>query len=296
MSDPRRTPSAYMPTAGNARWRRLKDRSVTGMLCAASVLVMAPLFLVLYFLIKEGASSLDWSFFTQIPKPTGEVGGGMANAIVGTLLLILMASALGVPIGVLGGIYLSEFGGDRFNSWIRYTADVLNGVPSIVWGMVAYLLLVVPFKTFSAYAGGVALGFMMVPLVMRTTEEVMVLVPQGYREAALALGIPRWKVITRIVVSTAMKGIVSGILLAVARVAGETAPLLFTALGNNFWSHSLKEPIAALPLQIFAYAISPYDDWHRQAWAGALVLMLMVLTINLVVRFFSDEPKTRGKP
>jgi len=253
---------------------------------------MAPLFLVIYFLVKEGASSLDWHFFTQLPKPTGETGGGMANAIVGSMTLLAMATVLGVPIGVLGGIYLAEYGSERVNGWLRFAADVLNGVPSIVWGMVVYLMLVVPFKTFSAYAGGVTLGLMMIPLVMRTTEEVLILVPQSYREAALALGIARWKVIIVIVAKTALKGIITGILLALARVAGETAPLLFTALGNNFWNHNLKEPIAALPLQIFAYAISPYDDWHRQAWAGALVLMGLILAINMSVRFLSRGRKS----
>jgi len=215
----------------------------------------------------------------------------MANAIVGTMELLAMAAVVGVPIGVMGGIYLAEYGSERANSWLRFSADVLNGVPSIVWGMVIWMLLVVPFKGFSAYAGGVALGLMMIPLVMRTTEEVLVLVPQSYREAALALGIARWKVITVIVVKTALKGIVTGVLIALARVAGETAPLLFTALGNNFWNRSLKEPIAALPLQIFSYAVSPYDDWHRQAWAGALVLMAMILSLNIIVRVISRGRK-----
>jgi phosphate transport system permease protein len=286
------TPSPFLPSAGRQRWRRYKSAGATALLCACAVVVMAPLFLVIYYLISEGASSLDWSFFTQIPKPTGEVGGGMANAIVGSLTLLAMAACIGVPLGVLGGIYLSEYGSQRANEWVRFAADVLNGVPSIVWGMVIYLVLVVPFKTFSAYAGGVALGLMMIPLVMRTTEEVLVLVPQSYREAALALGIARWKVIVVIVLKTALKGIVTGVLIALARVAGETAPLLFTALGNNFWNHNLKEPIAALPLQIFAYAISPYDDWHRQAWAGALVLMALILAINLSVRFLSRGRKS----
>ncbi|HTX54048.1 MAG TPA: phosphate ABC transporter permease PstA [Candidatus Baltobacteraceae bacterium] len=259
--------------------------SVVMLLCALAVI--APLFLVLYYLIREGATALDWSFFTQLPKPTGEVGGGMANAIVGTLVLLAMASLIGVPVGVMGGVYLAEYGSDRANYWIRFAADVLNGVPSIVWGMVVYALLVVPFKTFSAYAGGVALGLMMIPLIMRTTEEVLVLVPQGYREAALALGIARWRIIVVIVIKTALKGIITGVLVALARVAGETAPLLFTALGNNFWARSLGEPIAAMPLQIFSYAISPYDDWHRQAWAGALVLMALILAINISVRVLS---------
>ena len=216
----------------------------------------------------------------------------MANAIVGTMLLLAMAAVVGVPIGIFGGIYLAEYGSDRANSWLRFAADVLNGVPSIVWGMVVYLILVVPFKTFSAYAGGVALGLMMVPLVMRTTEEVLILVPQSYREAALALGIARWRVIAVIVVRTALKGIATGVIVALARIAGETAPLLFTALGNTFWNHNLKEPISALPLQIFAYAISPYDDWHRQAWAGALVLMALILALNITVRVLSRDRKT----
>jgi phosphate transport system permease protein len=271
--------------------RKFKSRAMGGLMLLSSIAVMAPLFLVLYFLIHEGASALDWHFFTQLPKPTGELGGGMANAIVGSLELLAMAAAIGVPLGVLGGIYLAEYGSNRVNYWIRFAADVLNGIPSIVWGMVVYLMLVVPFKTFSAYAGGVALGLMMIPLVMRTTEEMLLLVPQGYREAAMALGISRWKIITVIVVRAALKGIITGILVALARVAGETAPLLFTALGNTFWNHNLAEPIAAVPLQIFSYAISPYDDWHRQAWAGALVLLSMILSLNIFVRLISRDRK-----
>ena len=286
--------SSYLPTPGFARWRRLKSRAITWLLVLCALAVIAPLFLVIYFLVAHGASSLDWNFFTQLPKPTGEPGGGMANAIVGTLTLLAMAAAVGVPLGIFGGIYLAEYGTERANNWIRFAADVLNGVPSIVWGMVIYLVLVVPFKTFSAYAGGVALGLMMVPLVMRTTEEVLILVPQSYREAALALGISRWKVISVIVVRTAQKGIATGVIVATARIAGETAPLLFPSLGNNFWNHNLKEPIAALPLQIFAYAISPYDDWHRQAWAGALVLMALILALNITVRVLSRDRKTQA--
>ena len=273
--------------SAHQRWRRLKSNGMTLLLCLCAFAVMAPLFLVIYFLVSAGASSLDWAFFTQIPKPPGEVGGGMANAIVGTFELLAMATVVGVPIGVMGGVYLAEYGTERLNQWVRFAADVLNGVPSIVWGMVVYLLLVVPFKGYSAYAGGVTLGLMMIPLVMRTTEEVLVLVPQSYREAALALGIARWKVIAIIVLKTAMKGIITGVLIAVARVAGETAPLLFTDLSNNFWNHNLKDPIASLPVQIYNYAISPYDDWHRQAWAGALVLMGLILSLNIVVRFLS---------
>ncbi|MEO6875080.1 MAG: phosphate ABC transporter permease PstA [Opitutaceae bacterium] len=281
------------PTPALAAWRRWKDRAMRLVMGLCALAVMAPLFLVLYFLVREGASSLDWNFFTQLPKPTGEVGGGMANAIVGTLLLLLMAALIGVPCGVLGGVYLAEYGSDRINAWLRFAADVLNGVPSIVWGVVVYALLVVPFKTFSAYAGGVALGLMMIPLVMRTTEEVLILVPQSYREAGMALGIARWKIVVIIVMKTALKGIITGVLIALARVAGETAPLLFTALGNNFWNRNLAEPIAALPLQIFSYSISPYDDWHRQAWAGALVLLGLILGLNLLVRIFSRGRSAR---
>jgi phosphate transport system permease protein len=232
---------------------------------------------------------MNWAFFTQLPKPVGETGGGMANAIVGTFILLGQAAVLGVPIGVLGGVFLSEYGSSRLNWWIRFAADVLNGVPSITWGMVVYALMVVPMKGFSALAGGIVLGMMMIPLVMRTTEEVLQLVPNGYREAALALGIAKWRAIVQIVVRTALKGIVTGVLLALARVAGETAPLLFTAFGNHFWTHKLTDPIAAMPLQIFAYAISPYDDWHRQAWAGALALLLLVLFINAGVRVLTRD-------
>jgi len=284
-------PAMPLPSPAHQAWRRFKNKAMSVVMLACALAVIAPLFLVLYYLIREGASSLDWSFFTQLPKPTGEIGGGMANAIVGTLVLLAMASVIGVPVGVMGGIYLAEYGSDRVNYWIRFSADVLNGVPSIVWGMVVYALLVAPFKTFSAYAGGVALGLMMIPLIMRTTEEVLVLVPQGYREAGLALGIARWRIIVVIVVKTALKGIITGILVALARVAGETAPLLFTALGNNFWVHSLNAPISAVPLQIFAYATSAYEDWHRQAWAGALVLMALILAINLSVRVLSRGRK-----
>jgi phosphate transport system permease protein len=281
--------SPYLPTPAYAHWRKLKSTGVTAVLVVCAIAVIAPLFLIIYFLLARGFGSIDWNFFTQLPKPTGEVGGGMANAIVGTVVLLAMASVVGVPLGVLGGIYLAEYGTDRGNNWLRFAADVLNGVPSIVWGMVIYLVLVVPFKGFSAYAGGMALGLMMVPLVVRTSEEVLILVPQSYREAALALGVSRWKVIVVIVVRTALKGIMTGIIVALARIAGETAPLLFTALGNTFWSHSLKEPISALPLMIFSYAISPYDDWHRQAWAGALVLMALILALNITVRVLSRD-------
>jgi phosphate transport system permease protein len=278
-----------LTTRNNHNWRKCKNALMQAITCVCAVLVVTPLVLVVYHLVREGFSSLNWAFFTQLPKPVGETGGGMANAIVGTFVLLGQAALLGVPIGVLGGVYLSEYGSSRLNWWVRFAADILNGVPSITWGIVVYALLVVPMKGFSALAGGVVLGMMMIPLVMRTTEEVLQLVPNGYREAALALGIAKWRTITQIVMRTALKGIVTGVLLALARVAGETAPLLFTAFGNHFWTHKLTDPVAALPLQIFNYAISPYDDWHRQAWAGALVLLLFVLFINTGVRFLTRE-------
>jgi phosphate transport system permease protein len=274
-------------TSTNHLFRKTKSLAMNGLCIACAILVILPLGLILFYLIQKGASSLNWAFFSGIPKPAGTVGGGMGNAIVGSLELLALASCIGVPIGVLGGVYLSEYGGDRINTWIRFWADVLNGVPSIVWGMVAYALVVLPMKGFSAWAGALALGFIMIPLVLRTTEEVLVLVPRSYREAALALGLPQWKTVVRIILPTAMRGIVTGILLAMGRVAGETAPLLFTAFGNSNWNRHLNEPIAALPLQIFSYSIAPYDDWNRQAWAGALVLVAMTFCLSLSVRIFS---------
>ena len=278
-----------MKTSRNYLWRKIKSAlaAIIAFICA--LLVIAPLALVLFHLIRSGASAINWSFFTELPKPVGVAGGGMANAIIGSFQLLGLAALVGVPVGVLGGVYLAEYGTARGNFALRFMADVLNGVPSIIWGVVVYGLIVLRFKSFSAYAGGLALGFIMVPLVTRTTEEVLLLVPAGYREASLALGISRWKTIVHIVMKTALKGIVTAVLLALARVAGETAPLLFTAFGNRFWNHNLSEPVAALPLQIFSYAISPYDDWHRQAWAGALVLVAMIFLVNLVVRFLTRE-------
>lgn len=275
-------------TIANHLWRKTKSTLVSALTFISAVLVIAPLGFVFFYLLKSGASSVNWDFFTQLPKPVGVVGGGMVNAIAGSIVLLGLAGIIGVPIGVLGGVYLAEYGSARANSMLRFVADVLNGVPSIIWGVVVYGLIVLRFKSFSAYAGGLALGLMMVPLIMRTTEEVLLLVPNGYREASLALGVSRWKTIVHIVMKTASRGIITGILLALARVAGETAPLLFTAFGNRFWNHNLSEPIAALPLQIFTYAISPYDDWHRQAWAGALVLVVAIFVINVLVRFLTQ--------
>ena len=273
-----------MTSSANHSFRRAKNAAMNVLFVICALLVISPLGFVLVHLVHQGLTSVNLAFFTSLPKPVGQPGGGMGNAILGTFELLGLASLVGVPLGVLGGIYLAEYGGDRFNGWIRFAADVLNGTPSIVWGMVAYALIVLPMKGFSAYAGGLALAFIMTPLVLRTTEEVLVLVPRSYREAALALGMQRWKVIVRIVLPIALRGIVTGVLLAMGRVAGETAPLLFTAFGNAHWSHKLNEPIAALPLQIFAYAISPYEDWHRQAWAGALVLVSIVLLCSLLAR------------
>ena len=273
--------------SGNYTWRKIKSALASAIAFISAVLVIAPLGLVFFHLVVNGASSLNWDFFTKLPAPVGAVGGGMANAIVGSLELLALAGAIGIPIGVLGGVYLAEYGSSRINSILRFLADVLNGVPSITWGVVVYGMVVLRFKGFSTYAGGLALGLIMIPLILRTTEEVILLVPNGYREAALALGVSRWKTIVHIVMKTASKGIITGILLALARVGGETAPLLFTAFGNRFWNHSLSQPIAALPLQIFTYAISPYDDWHRQAWAGALVLVTGVFCVNILVRILT---------
>ncbi|HTL16202.1 MAG TPA: phosphate ABC transporter permease PstA [Patescibacteria group bacterium] len=280
--------------ARNYRRRKFINALMQVLTCGSALVVVVPLLLVFYHVLKSGLGAINWAFFTQLPKPVGEPGGGMANAIVGTFELLGLAALLGVPVGVLGGIYLSEYGSRRLNWAIRFGADVLNGVPSIIWGMVVWVLVVVPSKTFSALAGGIVLGVIMIPLIMRTTEEVLRLVPGGYREAALALGIAQWRAVLQIVVRTALKGIVTGVLLAVARVAGETAPLLFTAFGNRYWNHHLSEPIAALPLQIFSYAISPYEDWNRQAWAGALVLLLFVAIVNVGVRMLTRDRLARG--
>ena len=290
-----------MSTARNHQFRKAYSRCVSALTFFCACLVVAPLGLVFLHLVRMGASSLNLDFFTHLSAGPGEEGGGMANAIVGTLELLGLACAIGVPAGVLGGVFLAEFGTTRVNWTIRFVCDILNGVPSIIWGVVINGLVVIPGivifghvlipRGFSAYAGGLALGCLMIPLIMRTTEEVLTLVPHGYREAALALGIARWKTTVHIVMKAATRGIITGILLALARVAGETAPLLFTALGNSFWNNDLTQPIAALPLQIFNYAISPYENWHRQAWAGALVLVAFIFTLNISVRF-----RTRGKP
>lgn len=287
--------SSIRTAAATLSWRRkLADWAAIGYSGAATVLVLAPLVAIAVYLVDRGIGALDWSFLTQIPKPVGEAGGGMSNAIVGSSLILLMASLIGVPLGVGTGIYLAEYGRNRFAVAVRFTADVLNGVPSIVIGIVVYALVVIPQKHFSAFAGGVALGIMMVPTVSRSTEEVLLMVPVSIREAALALGIPQWRTTVSITLRTATAGLLTGIMLAFARVAGETAPLLFTAFGNQFWNFKLNQPTAALPLQIFTYAISPFDEWHRQAWAGALVLIVLIVCTIAMVRVIARRGLLKG--
>jgi phosphate transport system permease protein len=264
--------------------RRFTDHFMTGVAVLTVVLVLVPLFAIFAYLVYRGVGSINWAFLTQTPKPVGEAGGGMSNAIVGSAFILALASILGVPLGVGAGIYLAEYGRNRLGDVIRFTADVLNGVPSIVIGIVAYSIVVLYQKHFSALAGGVALAIMMIPTITRTTEEMLLLVPQALREAAYGLGIPRWRTTLSITLRTATSGVLTGIMLAFARVAGETAPLLFTAFGNQFWNLRVDQPTAALPLQIFNYAISPYDEWHRQAWAGALVLIVLIVTAVAAVR------------
>ncbi len=285
-----------------SRIRALTDGAVTGLAILSTVLVIAPLVIIFGYLLYKGASSVNLDFFTQIPKPEGETGGGMANAIVGSAIVLAIASAIGVPMGIAGGIYLAEFGrGTRLATAVRFTADVLNGVPSIVMGVGVYGLIVrthsvfIPFSGhFSAFSGGVALGIMMIPTVCRTTEEMLLMVPHAVREAALGLGVPNWRSVLSITVKTASPGIITGCMLAFARVAGETAPLIFTALGNSFWSTSLGRPIEALPLQIWIYATSPYDDQHRLAWAGALVLIALIVVAVSLVRYVTSRGVLKG--
>lgn len=267
-------------------WRRSLTSAVFVVFCGISVvLALVPLVAVLSFVISRGVSSLDWAFFTHMPKPVGEAGGGMANAIVGTLMLTGIGASFAVPIGILSGIYVSEYSGSKLASLVRFAADTLNGVPSIVVGVFAYAVFVLPFKQFSALAGGAALGIMMIPIITRTTEELLRLVPSTLREGALALGATRARAVFTVVLPAALPGILTGVLLALARIAGETAPLLFTAFNNRFFSMDVTQPISSLTVQVFTYAISPYEDWHRQAWAGALVLVGMVLVCALVARF-----------
>jgi phosphate transport system permease protein len=271
------------PSAFNNLRRRVTDVLAASLSGLAAVLVIVPLIAIFGYLVYRGAGSLNWTFFTQIPKPVGELGGGMANAIAGTGMILAIGSLIGVPLGVGAGIYLAEYGRSRFGDAVRFTADVLNGMPSIVMGIAIYGLVVVRQQHFSALAGGLALGIMMIPTITRTTEEILLMVPQAFREAAFGLGVPKWRTTLSIALRTASSGVITGIMLAFARVAGETAPLLFTAFGNSFWNWDPNQPTAALSLQIFTYAISPFDEWHRAAWAGALVLVgLIVLSVGAV--------------
>lgn len=265
-------------------WRKSLNVVMLTLTGVAALSVVSVLFLILGYLIWHGGTSLSWNFFTQLPKPVGETGGGMANAIVGSLKLLLLAAVIGLPVGLMAGVYLAEFGGQTFSFVIRYTTDLLNGVPSIVIGIFAYSLVVLPVKHFSTLAGGFALGMMVIPVTVRSTEEFLRAIPGTLREGAMALGASKWKTIATVVLPAASGGILTGMLLALARVAGETAPLLFTAFSNRYWSPGWSQPIASLPVMIYTYAIAPYDDWHRQAWAAGLVLLGLVLLSNLGCR------------
>ncbi|MBV9867918.1 MAG: phosphate ABC transporter permease PstA [Abitibacteriaceae bacterium] len=270
--------------------RRLANAGMWIGASLATIIALVPLLMILYYVTAQGLPALNADFFTKLPKPVGETGGGMAHAIVGSFILIGLASLIGLPLGVLGGIYLAEFGNNRFGWTVRFAADVLNGIPSIVIGIFVYAVAVRPVHHFSAMSGGLALGIMMIPTIMRTTEELVRLVPMSLREAALALGATRWRAVLKIVLGAAKGGVITGILLAIARIAGETAPLLFTAFGNRFFSVKLNEPMSSLPREIYTFAISPYEDWHQKAWGGSLVLVLIILVLSLVARYF-----TRGR-
>lgn len=274
--------------------RKLTNWVALGAIVAATAIVILPLFVIMGTVIYHGIAGLNWAFFTQMPKPPGEAGGGMANALIGSGMILLIASAIGIPLGMGTGIFLAEYGRNVYGNVVRFTADVLNGVPSIVIGLTAWALVVVTQGHFSAFSGGIALGIMMIPTVSRTTEEVLLLVPQSIREAAFGLGIPRWRTTLSVVVRTAMSGIVTGIMLAFARVAGETAPLMFTAFGNQFWNTNFGEPTAAVPLQIYVYALSPFDDWHRLAWTGAFVLIVMIAGAMILFRIATSRGVMRG--
>jgi len=275
-------------------WRRGMNSFATLAAAAAVVLVLLPLGAVFGYLVYKGIGSINWAFLTQTPKPVGEAGGGMANAIAGSAWILLIASSMGVPIGIGAGIYLAEYGRNRLGDLIRFTADVLNGVPSIVVGIVAYGIVVLSQGHFSALAGGVALAIMMIPTIARTTEEMLLLVPNTVREAAYGLGVSRWRTTLSITLRTATSGVITGVMLAFARVAGETAPLLFTAFGNQYWNWKINQPTAALSLQIFTYAISPFDEWHRQAWAGALILIVLIVFAVSAVRIVAGRGMLKG--
>ena len=265
-------------------WRKSVNAVMFSLTGICALAVVSVLVFILGYLVWNGGRAINWDFFTKLPTPVGETGGGMANAIVGSAKLLLLAALVGVPVGFIGGVYLAEFGGKTFSFLVRYTTDLLNGVPSIVMGIFAYTMIVLPLKHFSTLAGGLALGVMMIPIAVRSTEEFLRAVPQSLREGALALGASRWKAVATVVIPAAFRGILTGIMLALARVAGETAPLLFTSFNNRFWSQGWDQPTASLPVMIFTYAIAPYDDWHRQAWAAGLVLLGLVLLANITAR------------
>ena len=269
--------------------RRVSNVCFIGLAGLASILVLAPLGLIFGYLVYKGIGSINWAFLTHTPRPVGEAGGGMANAILGSTMILGLGSLIGVPLGIGAGVYMAEFGHGRYVTFVRFTADVLNGVPSIVVGIAVYALVVLPQQHFSAFSGGVALGIMMIPTIARTTEEMLRMVPNTIREAALGLGVPQWRTTLQVTLRTASKGVITGAMLAFARVAGETAPLLFTAFGNQFWNLNPNQPTAALPLQIFAYAISPFAEWHRQAWAGALILIVLIVVAVSAVRFVTSR-------
>lgn len=276
--------------SGFSYWRRkIVNGFFTGMFSSSILVVLVPLLLIVGYLFYKGAASLNLDFFIHRPVPVGESGGGMGNAIIGSAYVVAIAAIIGIPVGLLGGVFLGEFPHSKLSNVVRFVADVLNGTPSIVMGVFAYTVVVLPMKSFSALAGGFALGIMMIPTVLRTTDEILQTVPNSIREASLALGVPYWRTVISVILRSAKSGIVTGILLAGARVLGETAPLLFTSFNNAFYSYSLTQPISTLPIQIFNYAISPYKDWHRQAWAGALILVLAILIVNFGMRAFSRQ-------
>jgi phosphate transport system permease protein len=274
--------------------RKLSNNLLTLFAVGSSILVIVPLFAIFAYLVMKGVGSINWAFLTQAPKPVGEPGGGMGNAIVGSGIILALASLIGIPLGIGAGIYLSEYGHNWLGNAVRFTADVLNGIPSIVVGISVYGLVVITQKHFSAVAGGVALGIMMIPTVSRATEEMLLLVPRTIREAAWGLGVSQWRATLSVTLKTASAGVITGVMLAFARAAGETAPLLFTAFGNQFWSFNVNQPTAALPIQIFAYAISPFDEWHKQAWAGALVLILLIVAAVTAVRVVTSRGMMKG--
>jgi phosphate transport system permease protein len=283
-----------MTEAKRLRSRHLVNNVMLGLTGVCTVFIASVLLFILGYLFINGARNLDFAFFTELPKPVGETGGGMANAILGSAKILAMATIIGVPIGFLGGVYLAEYGNKSFAFVVRYVTDLLNGVPSIVIGIFAYTLVVLRVKHFSALAGGVALGLMMIPIAVRSTEEFLRAVPNGLREGALALGTPKWRALATVVIPAAKDGIITGIMLNLARVAGETAPLLFTSLNNRYWSAGVNQPTSTLPVMIYTYALSPYDDWHRQAWAAGFVLLMLILTINVSARMILARSRFSG--